>query len=101
MGEVDRDIKPTTLPPIIQVVLVDHWVYMFMLIRYADIGIRTDTLLTITMVDYTVSTQGPLNMIFLGVCEENLFKTVTKAVVYIHIKIMLIILIQSYHHTLI
>ena len=39
-----------------------------------------------TMVDYTLSTQRYFNKILQEVCEEKFFKTVIKAVSYIHIK---------------
>ena len=65
------------------------------------IGIRRSTFLPIPMADNTLSTQGDLKMIFLGVCKEKWFKTVIKAVYYIHTKIILIILIQELNHALI
>ena len=65
-------------------------------------GIRQAIFLPITMVDNTVPTQGSLKMVFLGVCEDKLWKTVIKDVYYIQIKTILIILIKAcHHHTLI
>ena len=49
-----------------------------------DIGLRKINVLHITISDYTFTTQGYLNNIYKGVCKD---KT--------HIKIILIILIQS------
>ena len=94
MGEMDIGIIPDPLPPIIQVVLVNYWDCMFMDMRVVDIGLRPSTLLPITMVDYKISTQGYLKMIFLRVFYRKIFKTVIKTVAYIHIKTISIILIQ-------
>ena len=66
-----------------------------------NIGLITATFLHITMVDYTLYTQGYLKNLFHGVCQDKSFKQFTKAVYYIHIKIILIIIIiiQAWHHT--
>ena len=67
MGKVDICIIPYPLLPIIHVVLVDLLVYMFMFMIDVYIGLRSATFLPITMVDYTFSTQGSLEILFLGV----------------------------------
>ena len=51
MGEVDLGIRPELLPPIIQVILVDHQVFIAMAIKEVDIGLRPDNFLHITMVE--------------------------------------------------
>ena len=61
----------------------DHWISMLMVTREANIGIRTSTLIHITMLNYTVSTQCSLKILSPGVCEEKTLKTVIKAVSYI------------------
>ena len=109
---MDIGIIPAPLPPIIQVILVDCWVFMFVVIREVEIGLRPATFLHITMVDYTFSTQGSLKNPFKGGAEEKICKIVIKAMSYIHILIILIIpiiliqafhlaLIQTFHHTFI
>ena len=60
MGEVDIGIIQDPLPTIIQVGLVDCWVYLFMITREVDIGLIPAILLYITIVDYKLSTQGSL-----------------------------------------
>ena len=72
-----------------------------MVIREVVIVLKPATFLHITMVDYTLSTQGSLKNLFQGVFEEKLFNAVIKSVYYIHIKIILIVLIQACHNTLI
>ena len=67
MGEVDIGPRPSNLPPIIQVVLVDHLVSLLMVIREVCIYLTPENFLPITMVDYTFSTQGSFKRIFLGV----------------------------------
>ena len=57
-GEADIGLRPEPLPPIIQVSLVDCLVFLFMFMREVDIGFRLYTFLHITMVDYTLATQG-------------------------------------------
>ena len=94
MVEVDIGIISAPLHPIIQVVLVDYWVYLFMFMIEVDMGRRPATFLYITMMEYTLSAQGSLNNLFQGVCEEKISKTVIKDVSYIYINIILIILIQ-------
>ena len=56
---------------------------------------------TCSVVDYTLSTQDCPKKLFQGVYEDKTFKIAIKAVSYIHIKIILIILIQACHHILI
>ena len=107
IGEVDIGHRLATLHPITQMGLVDFRVTLlllflftklFMLIREVYIGCRSDTFLPITVVENTVPHRGPLKMLFLGAGEDKLLKTVIEAVAYIHIKIILIILIQACHH---
>ena len=101
IGEVDIGIRPDPITPITPAILVYRWVFLFMFIKEMDTGPRPDTLLHIDMVEYKSSTQGLLNNIFQGVCEEKIFKTVIKAVSYTQIKIILISIIQTFHYTLI
>ena len=87
--------------------MVDFWVALFSLVlfmkvfmvtREVEIGFRTATFFPITMVENVVPQQVSLYMLFLGVGEDKLFKKFMKAVDFIHIKIILIILIQACHH---
>ena len=57
-GEADIGVIPEPLPTIIQVILVDWLVFIFMFMREVDIGFRPSTFLHITMMDYTLATQG-------------------------------------------
>ena len=59
MREVDIGLRPSTLPPITQVGMVDFWVDLFILVLFmklfmvmieVDIGLRIATLLPITTV---------------------------------------------------
>ena len=100
MGEVDIGPRPSNLPPIIQVGLVDHLVSLLMVIREVCIYLTPENFLPITMVDYTFSTQGSFKMIFLGVYQDETFKTLIKYVDYIHTKTTHIILNQECNHTL-
>ena len=63
--------------------------FIVMIITEVDIGLRTANFIRITMVEYKLSTQGFLKKIFQGVWKE---KT--------HIKIIPIIIIHKFHHTL-
>ena len=45
-------------PPIIQVSLVDHWVFLFMVTRSVYLGLIPANFLHITMLEYTFSNQG-------------------------------------------
>ena len=72
-----------------------------MVIREVDTGLRPDTFIHINIVDYTLSTQDYLKNVFQGVREDKNVKKSIKDVSYIHIKIMLIIIIQVYHHNFI
>ena len=94
MGDVDIGIILASIHPKIHVILVDCQVFLFMVIGEVYIGLRPSTFLHTTILDYTFSTQGYLKNLFQGLCKEKIFKTVIKAVSYIHIKIILIILIQ-------
>ena len=98
---MDIGLRPDPLPPIVQVSLVDYSVSLFMVTREVDIVLRSSNLLHITMVDYIWSTQGFFNNLFQGVFQEKNLKTVIKALYYIHIIIILIIIIQAWHLTLI
>ena len=51
VGEGDLGLLPSLLPPIIQVILVDHQVFIVMVIIEVDIGLRPANFLHITMVD--------------------------------------------------
>ena len=84
MGEVDIGLIPAPLPTIIQVSLIYRWDFIFMVMMEVEIGLRPANVLHITISDYTFPTQGYLKNIYQGVCKD---KT--------HIKIILIILIQS------
>ena len=90
MGEVYICLRPSLIPTIIQVILVDHWDFIVIVMTIVDIGLRPANFIHMTMVDYKFPTQGFLKNLFQGVWKEK-----------IHIKIILIILIQEYHHILI
>ena len=51
MGEVDLCIIPALLPTMIWVVLVDHNIFIVMVMTEVDIGIIPDNFLHIKMVD--------------------------------------------------
>ena len=70
MRKVDIYLISDALPPIIQVVLVDCWFSLFVVIIEVYICIIPATLLTITTVDNTGPTQGYLTMFFIGVCKD-------------------------------
>ena len=59
--EVDIVLILAPIPPIIQVILVDTWVLIFVYMREVEIGLITSNFLHITMVDYTLSNQGSAN----------------------------------------
>ena len=101
MVDVDIGIILVPLPPIIQVVFLYCWFYLFMIMIEMCIGIIPANSLHITMVEYTLTTQGPLNKQFQWVYKKKIFETVIKAVSCINIKIIRIILIQSFHYILI
>ena len=69
MVEVDIGLRTDPITTIIQVSLVDHLVYLFMVTREVDIGLRPYNFIYITMVDYTLSTQGLIKKILQGVCK--------------------------------
>ena len=83
MGEVYICLRPALIPTIIQVILVDHWIFIVMVVTEIDIGLRPANFIHMTMVDNIFPTQGFLKNIFQGLWKEK-----------IHIKIILIILIQ-------
>ena len=78
--------------------LINFGVSLFMVMRELGIGLRPDTFSPIKMVDNKVPTQGYLKIIFPEVYKEKSFKTFIKAVACIHIKIVLIIIIQTCNH---
>ena len=51
MGEVYIGLRPSPIPPKIQVILVDCWIFMFMVMIEVDIGLIPATIIHITMVD--------------------------------------------------
>ena len=51
MVEVYIGLRPAPIPSIIQVLLVDHWVFIVMFMTEVDIGLIPDNFLHITMVD--------------------------------------------------
>ena len=51
LGEVDLGTGPDLLPPIIQVIMVDHMIFIVMVITNVGIGITSVNFLHITMVD--------------------------------------------------
>ena len=51
LGEMDLGIVPALLPPIIQLIMVDHLVFIAMAIKEVYIGLRPDNFLHITMVE--------------------------------------------------
>ena len=51
LGEVDISIIPDLLPPIIWVIVVDHMVFIVMVITEVDIGITQANFLHITMLE--------------------------------------------------
>ena len=74
MVDVDIGLRKDTPTPIIQVGLVDCWVYMFMVIIEVDIGLIPATLINITITENKFPTQGSFKMLFLGVCEDKTLK---------------------------
>ena len=90
MGEVNLGIRPSPLPPIFQVFLVYHWVFIAMVMIEWNVGIRPANVIHITMLEYTLPTQDLLKKLFQGVWKDK-----------INIKIILITLIQAYHPTLV
>ena len=50
MVEVELGSRQALLPPIIQVILVDHWIFIVMFMTEVDIGLRPENFLHITMV---------------------------------------------------
>ena len=88
MREVGIGIIPYPLPTIIQLILVYHWVHMFMVIIEEDISLIPAAFLHITTVDYELSTQGSRNNLLQGVCKDKISKTVIKDASYIQIQII-------------
>ena len=82
MVELDIGLIQALLPPIIQSILVDHQFLIVIVMTEVEISLIPDNFLHITMMDYTLPTQGLLKKIFQGVCKDK-----------INTKIILIILI--------
>ena len=102
VGELDIGLRPSPLPTIIQAIWVYGWNFMLMIMIEVDIYLIPVTITNITMVNYSLSSQGPLKKLLQGVCEEKILKIFIKDMTYIHIKIILIIIhIQELHHNLI
>ena len=89
MGEMDIGLRPSLLSLIIQVILVDHRVFILMLMKEMYIGLKPNKFIHITMVKQTWTNQGLLKKLFQGMFKEK-----------IKIKIILIFLIQEFQHTL-
>ena len=107
MGEVDIGIRPANIIPITVVVVAYFRVAMlllllftevFMVMREVYICLITATLIPKTVVDNTVPRRVYLKIIFLGVADEKLFKTLIKIVPFIRIKTILITIIQAWNH---
>ena len=82
-GEVDIGLRQYPIHPIIQAILLDHWVFIVMVMAEVNIGLIPANFHHINMVYYTLPTQVSLKNILQGVCNEK-----------IHIKIIFNILIQ-------
>ena len=90
MVEVDIGLRPAPISPIIQVCLVNHWVHIFIATTEVYIGLIPANFIHMTTTDYTFPTQGFLKKLLQEVCKDKH-----------HIKIILIIIIQECHYTLI
>ena len=84
MREVYIGLRIAPLPPIIQVILVDSWVFIVMVLTEVNISLIPEIFLYITIVEYTFTIKCSIKKIFRGACKEK-----------IYIKIILIILIQE------
>ena len=51
LGELDLGFGPARLPPIIQVIMLDHLVFIVMVITEVGIGITPASFMHITMLD--------------------------------------------------
>ena len=67
MVEVDIGLRSSPLPPIIQVILLDYWVFIPTAITEVEIGLRQANFPHITMLEHTFTTQGPPKKLFQGV----------------------------------
>ena len=67
MGEVYICLRPSLIPTIIQVILLDHWIFIVMVVTEIDIGLRPANFIHMTMVDNIFPIQGFLKNIFQGV----------------------------------
>ena len=90
MVEVYMGLRLALIPPIIQVILVDYQVLIVIVMTEVVIGLRPEIFLHITMVKKQFPPKFSSIRYSKGVCKEK-----------ISIKIILSILIQSFHHTLI
>ena len=90
IGEVGICLRPSLIPTISQMILVDHWVLIVIFMTEVDIGLRPANFIHIIMVDHKYPTQGFLKRRFQGVWEEE-----------IHIEIIIFIIIQAFHHMLV
>ena len=71
MGEVDIHLRPSLITPIIQVTLVDHWIFIVMKLKEVYIDLRPANFIHITIGEYTFTTQGFIKKLFQGVCKEK------------------------------
>ena len=71
MGEVDIGLSPAVISPIIQVMLVYHWVFIVMVMAEVDICPIPANFIHINMVDYTLPTPGFLKSIFQEARKEK------------------------------
>ena len=71
MVEVDIGLIPDPLLPIIQVSLVDRWVFLSVAMIEVYMCLIPVNSIHITMGYYTLSAQGCLKTLFQGVCKEK------------------------------
>ena len=69
MIELGVGLIPDPLPPIIQVILVNCWYFIVMVMTEVGIGLRPANFLYITIVDYIFPTQVSLKKIFQWLCK--------------------------------
>ena len=67
MREVDVSLIPSLIPTIINVILVDHWVFIVMVMIELYIGIITNNFIHINMFKYTLTRKVFLMKISQGV----------------------------------
>ena len=51
MKEVEIDIRPDTVPPIIQVVMVDCWVYLLLLFLFTDVFVVMKEMIVVVIME--------------------------------------------------